>query len=575
MRVAVVTALCVAAGAAPANATVFNVTKQTDGGGACLVGNCSLRAAVLASNAAPGTNTINVPPGDYTLTVTGASEDAAATGDLDVLHGDVTIVGTGGAAMTTIHGSGDRIFDVPATGANPSALTLSGLTLTGGGAVRFGAAVEVDTRTKLTLSHDVVTTNATTDGGRGAGVDYAPTDTGSGYEMVVAGSTFSNNVTGGATLQGASGGAIAWVPAGGTGALTVTDSTFTNNVATSTRIGQNAFGGAIAADPGHGTVQIAGSAFTANSATNIQGTGGSGGAIWFVPETDTDSALTVINSTFTANSAAGSAGHGAGGAIQLENGAETATLTNDTFSANTATGPGGALDNGGRLTPSNTIFWANTSGGAAGTCSHPVVATGGTSGGYNIASDLTCGLGAAGDSGADPHLLALADNGGPTQTMALGDASGALDKIPGSSCPAVDQRGVVRPQGGACDIGAFEAIAPPPLAPVAPIQPVQPINPVTPITPITKPAAKLTVATHYTHNHDGSIMISATVNGAGTIRVRDATPTGRHHKAQVGSLSKTVTKASTIKLTIKPSAAAKTAFVITARCRSACSSHSR
>ncbi len=159
MRVAVVTVLCVVAGASPANATVFNVTKQTDGGGACLVGNCSLRAAVLASNGAPGTNTINVPPGDYTLTVTGASEDAAATGDLDVLHGDVTIVGTGGAAATAIHGSGDRIFDVPATGANTSALTLSGLTLTGGGGVRFGAAVEVDTRTKLTLSHDVVTTN--------------------------------------------------------------------------------------------------------------------------------------------------------------------------------------------------------------------------------------------------------------------------------------------------------------------------------------------------------------------------------------------------------------------------------
>jgi hypothetical protein len=145
--------------------------------------------------------------------------------------------------------------------------------------------------------------------------------------------------------------------------------------------------------------------------------------------------------------------------------------------------------------------------------------------------------------------------------MALGDASGALDKIPGSSCPAVDQRGVVRPQGAACDIGAFEAIAPPP-APVPPAQPVQPINPVTPTTPtgVTKPVAKLTVATHYAHNHDGSIVISATVNGAGRIRVRDATPTGRHHKARVASLSKTVTKATTIKLTIKPSAAAKAAL---------------
>ena len=63
----------------------------------------------------------------------------------------MTIVGTGGAAATTIHGSGDRIFDVPSAGARPrAALTLSGLTLTGGSGARFGAAVEVDHGT-LTL----------------------------------------------------------------------------------------------------------------------------------------------------------------------------------------------------------------------------------------------------------------------------------------------------------------------------------------------------------------------------------------------------------------------------------------
>ncbi len=547
MRVAIATALCVGAVAGPAYATDFNVNKQTDGAGACLSNNCTLRAAVLASNASPGTNTINVPPGDYTLTLPGTGEDSGFTGDLDILHGAITVVGTGGAAATTIHGSGDRIFDVPTAGANTTSLTLSGLTLTGGSGNRFGAAVEVDHGT-LALSGDVIADNTTADGGAGGGVIYFPTGAGA---MTVSATTFSGNVAQSAALQGGSGGAIAFLPNSGAGALTITNSTFTHNVASSTHSGQNAFGGAIEADPGVGTIQIVGSTFSQNSATNLNGTGGNGGAIWFVPETDTGSALSVMNSTLTGNSASGSAGNGTGGAILLDNGAETTTLTNDTFAANSASGPGGAIDNGSALMPSNTIFSANTSGGSPGTCSHPVTVTGGHSGGFNIVPDVSCALAVFGDSATDPHLLALADNGGPTQTMALGDGSGALDKIPASSCPAVDQRGVVRPQGAACDIGAFEAIAPPPLAPVNPIIPVaEPTPP--------RPAAKLTIALRYTHNSDGSVVIAATVNGAGSLRVRDLTPSGKHHKTQVISLSKAATKAGTVKLTVKPSAAART-----------------
>nr|BBJ47930.1 hypothetical protein SAVMC3_05590 [Streptomyces avermitilis] len=48
----------------------------------------------------------------------------------------------------------------------------------------------------------------------------------------------------------------------------------------------------------------------------------------------------------------------------------------------------------------------------------------------------------------------LADNGGPTDTTALLPGSPALDAADG--CPATDQRGVARPQGTACDIGAYE-----------------------------------------------------------------------------------------------------------------------
>jgi CSLREA domain-containing protein len=66
----------------------------------------------------------------------------------------------------------------------------------------------------------------------------------------------------------------------------------------------------------------------------------------------------------------------------------------------------------------------------------------------------------------DPHLGALADNGGPTQTHALLNSSPAREAgapvVPGSgaadACEEFDQRGVPRPQGaGRCDMGAYEA----------------------------------------------------------------------------------------------------------------------
>jgi len=56
----------------------------------------------------------------------------------------------------------------------------------------------------------------------------------------------------------------------------------------------------------------------------------------------------------------------------------------------------------------------------------------------------------------DPLIGALADNGGPTETRALLAGSPAIDAGDAEGCPKADQRGVARPQGAACDIGAFE-----------------------------------------------------------------------------------------------------------------------
>ena len=90
-----------------------------------------------------------------------------------------------------------------------------------------------------------------------------------------------------------------------------------------------------------------------------------------------------------------------------------------------------------------------------------------TSIGYNYDTDGTCALSGTDDvsAGPDPQLGALADNGGPTETLLPSPTSPLLNEIPMSNpqCPmlispsrATDQRGVARPRGFACDIGSVE-----------------------------------------------------------------------------------------------------------------------
>ncbi len=141
------------------------------------------------------------------------------------------------------------------------------------------------------------------------------------------------------------------------------------------------------------------------------------------------------------------------------------TVINSTFSGNS--GGVGVISNDdapGIATVSNSIL-AN---GPSGNCDGIV-----TDGGYNISDDATCGFTGTGangktigDSVTDINVAldpgGLADNGGPTQTIALESGSYAIDAIPLANCPSTDQRGAPRPDPAsppeiACDIGAFES----------------------------------------------------------------------------------------------------------------------
>ncbi|MFC1922577.1 carbohydrate binding domain-containing protein [Chloroflexota bacterium] len=76
----------------------------------------------------------------------------------------------------------------------------------------------------------------------------------------------------------------------------------------------------------------------------------------------------------------------------------------------------------------------------------------------NVLTDASCFASASDLVVADAGLDLLADNGGPTLTHALQAGSPAIDAADGAVCPASDQRGVFRPQGAACDTGAYELV---------------------------------------------------------------------------------------------------------------------
>jgi hypothetical protein len=126
-------------------------------------------------------------------------------------------------------------------------------------------------------------------------------------------------------------------------------------------------------------------------------------------------------------------------------------LTNVTFSANSAVQFGGGIYNwSSNPQIRNTIFWGNIAPIEAqiyNNSSTPAVSDSVVQGGYAGGTHIIS---------ADPVLGVLGKYGGSTQTLPLLAGSSAIDAGDDSVCPASDQRGMPRPQGGQCDIGAFE-----------------------------------------------------------------------------------------------------------------------
>ncbi len=282
---------------------------------------------------------------------------------------------------------------------------------------------------------------------------YAHGDGGGIYNagtLTIANSTLSNNSATG-DLYSYGGGIV-----NGNGTVTVSNSTFSGNWAHS--------GGAIL---NCGTLAVSSSTFSGNSA---KGFGGGGGGIYNACGT-----VTVSNSTFSGNSAneqgsggaicnrdtlivsnstfsGNSANYGVGGAIitGVYGGPGLLNVINSTFSGNRAHSAGGIYLYGGTATFKNTIVANNRPGG---NCGGAIVVDGG--GNLSYPGTACPGI------NADPLLGPLQNNGGPTETMAPGPGSAALDAANDVICAAppvnnLDQRGITRPWGAHCDIGAVE-----------------------------------------------------------------------------------------------------------------------
>lgn len=395
---------------------------------------CQLRGAVKAARSDSTEPLIKLLPGTYTLSLPGESGAADnLSGDLDWADlgpdvlGDLTIQGAG-PGLTTISAAGlnDRILDID--GSSNSSVTVRGITLSGGRASTAadglnGGAIENTAAGPLTLANVRFLDNRTTNAAHDGGAIYTR-----GWDLDIDQATFADN------HSARFGGAIATFAAlGQSPDVSITRSTFTGNTAD----GQG--GGAIA-NMGDGV----GSNF--------------------------DPKLIAVNSTFDGNSAVGF-----GGAIDTFGSALTqlahATVTrNRANSDGTGGEAGGGLQNGGgTIIASSSLIFGNTvgAGGANPNCSGAVD---GSFGG-NVSGDLTGCTGLAGTGNQvtlDARIGPLSSNGGATQTVPLLAGSPAIDTHSdncASSGP--DQRGVSRPQGGACDSGAFEFV-PPASTPAAP-----------------------------------------------------------------------------------------------------------
>lgn len=382
----------------PMSATTYTVTRSDDPApNGCLVGDCSLREAIIDSNANPGADTIVFNAGiNPTLTISsgGTFENDAADGDLDI-NDSLTITGNNQTVISTTYTSacGDcKVFGVAQNGASGLTVSFSGVTIqngfnngtnfqgsffeTGGGVDFFlSGSGNTYSMTNCIITNNTATGSFLSHGG-GVNVDSFNTASVGGPSAGTAtftGCTFSNNTAemegGGLNLSadlhdvnvttctasnnqtigsgGASAGGGIDIEHSFGGTVTISGGSVTNNTAAGSGGGIN-----ITFNP---NVSISGMTISGNTSTNSGGGSALGGGIAIVTTGVSGFTPTISLSSVTVSSNQATAGLAAqGGGVYFDSFYD-ATLTNCSVSSNASKSGAGVANGGSSASPQATL----------------------------------------------------------------------------------------------------------------------------------------------------------------------------------------------------------------------------
>ena len=444
--------------AAPATAaankiTVTKFTDETPNG--CTKSDCSIREALLKANKTDNAEKVILPAGIYQI-----------NSQLEITR-PVKIAGD--VADTQIEQLGtDRVLYVHKKGT----LNLSGVSITGGDTSGEGGGIFAEgAKNKLTIVQSAVSGNSADSHGGGISahgplvlteslVRSNDTDRqgggiwAGGHDVTITRSDVSLNVA--RVLSGGEGGGGIAFTAPGT--LRVIESSISGN---------NGGIGAGGIDVEGGEAGVKGANFTLLRSLVNGNFGGRGGGLFiFHGIEQRTSRFLLQDSTITSNSVTGEAGGLWCACPEPEAQLVHLTITNNRAdSDNNESDPnlcsgcsgGGFINSGNQFALDGSIIANNLDTGAAdpdcgGVFIHSL--------GDNVFGTRKCGN--SFDPGTDEDIVAngflgpLADNGGPTLTVALDTSDPAVDIDDGESCGGTDQRGAPRPTGSGCDAGAYE-----------------------------------------------------------------------------------------------------------------------
>lgn len=406
------------------NAATEKTGTQTAGGGGIAVPS----GALVSSNDVVASNSV---------VSSGAAEGGGIFAGAGAQISNTTI--TANKASAPIAGGGGLVM------LEGGAYTLTRVTISSNSAAgTYGEGGGFYDAAGAQINGSSIVTN--TAGTLGGGIYYSNPSATPTPEALVS-TTVSGNTITKANAAGAGGGGIFE-----DSAIDIGYSTIANNTVTTSGPGPAGGGGIL----NNGGLLLLYSTISANKVLGTTSGGDGGGGIL------SGESILAIDVTISNNSSS----MDGGGVMHV--GSSSAGFGNATFWNNTATSLGGNIDNTGQMILDNSAIG---DGHAHSVASGNDVYNGSsatlTSNGYDIFGSTFVGGGTytpgTGDKFANPNLLTLANNGGPTFTNADQTLSPGRAYIPfaaaecgGVAFTATDQRGFTRGAGGKCDVGAYE-----------------------------------------------------------------------------------------------------------------------